>query len=92
MTVLNKIECDKVTEIEEYILTHYQVTVADVKKKFNLTSEEYDMIMDLIMPALRYFNRAKHLEAGIRRLIRVYSGETEEPDAECIDNEELRAS
>lgn len=93
MTVLNYEERQKVNQVVEYIVTHYQVTVADVKEKFNLTNEEYDMISDLMMPAIRWYSRATHLEAGIRRLIRVYSGaETEEESDECGEDEELRVS
>lgn len=99
MTVLNKSECDQIVEIIEFIIHHNQVSVADVKKKFNLSSEEYDMISDLMMPAIRYSNRVRELETGIRKLIKTYSAkdnlevdEDDENEVEYNGDADLRAS
>lgn len=77
MTVLNKSETDKINEVVDYILTHYNTTVGAVKRKFNLTKDEYEMISELMMPALRYFNEAKRLEAGINAIKNKYKIEEE---------------
>ena len=69
MTVLRLDECRRVNEIVDFIVTHHGVSVAKVKEMYNLTSEEYDMISELMMPAIRYYNKAKRLESGIRSLM-----------------------
>ncbi len=81
MTVLNKGETDKICEVIDYILTHYNTSVGAVKRKFGLSKEEYDMISDLMMPALRYFNEAKRLEMGIERIKNKYQIEREDFNA-----------
>lgn len=62
MTVLTGDERDQVVQIIEYI-TKYKTsaTVGDIKKKFNLTKEEYDMCMDLAMPSIRHSNTSRFL-------------------------------
>ena len=77
MTVLNKSETDKINEVVDYILTHYNTSVGAVKRKFNLTKDEYEMISELMMPALRYFNEAKRLEMGINAVKNKYKIEEE---------------
>ena len=69
MTVLRLDECRRVNEIVDFIVTHHGVSVAKVKEMYNLTAEEYDMISELMMPAIRYYNKAKRLESGIRGLM-----------------------
>ena len=69
MTVLRLDECRLVNEIVDFIVTHHGVSVAKVKEMYNLTAEEYDMISELMMPAIRYYNKAKRLESGIRGLM-----------------------
>ena len=72
MTVLNRDECKKVNEIVDYILVHTGISVAGIKEKFGLSKEEYEMISELMMPPLRWYNRAKYYENGIKRLISQY--------------------
>ena len=94
MVILNKADCEKINTVVDYICEHYGVSVGEIKKKFGLTTEEYDMISDLMMPAIRYHARVRHLETGIRKLIRTYNGEDMETlkDEESDENENLRAS
>ncbi len=58
MTVLSGMEIDRIVEIIDYLvnLQDYKVSVGEVKKKFGLTNEEYNMIYDLAMPAIRQSN------------------------------------
>ena len=69
MTVLTGDERDRVVQIIEYI-TKYKTsaTVGDIKKKFNLTKEEYDMCMDLAMPSIRHSNTARFFIQAFRHL------------------------
>ena len=54
MTVLTQEEIDRITIIQDYIMRHEnQKSVADIREKFHLTREEYDMIFDLCMPKFR---------------------------------------
>lgn len=96
MTVLNRDECKKVNEIVDYILVHKGISVADVKEKFGLSKEEYEMISELMMPPLRWYNRAKYYESGIKRLISQYIEEQlrkeQEENEEHNEDENLRAS
>ena len=56
MIVLPGDQIDKMAEIMELILSPKGLTVADIKRKFKLTNEEYDMIFDLSMPRIRHNN------------------------------------
>lgn len=69
MTVLTGDERDRVVQIIEYI-TRYKTsaTVGDIKKKFNLTKEEYDMCMDLAMPSIRHSNTSRFFIQAFRHL------------------------
>lgn len=54
MIVLPQYQIDEMKEIMDYLFKYQALTtVESVKKKFNLTSEEYDMIYDLCMPLIR---------------------------------------
>lgn len=88
MTILSLDECRKVNEVVDYILTHYSASIGNIKKKFDLTTEEYDMISELMMPAIHYYNRARHLECGIAKLISVYSKQTEGDETNELAEEE----
>lgn len=102
MTILEKEDCKKINDVVDYILVHTQTSVGDIKEKFHLTKEEYDMISDLMMPAMRWYNRARHYEMGISKLIGRYKEQDrramDEMDTEDVDDEEhsededLRAS
>lgn len=70
ITILSGIEQDKIVEVSDYLanLTDYNVTVADIKKKFGLTNEEYNMIYDLTMPAIRRGNGERFYRFCFRNL------------------------
>lgn len=60
MIVLPQDQIDKMKEIMDYLFKYQALTsVASIKKKFNLTNEEYDMIYDLCMPLIR--------ESGVKK-------------------------
>lgn len=92
MTVLTGDERDRVVQIIEYI-TKYKTsaTVGDIKKKFNLTKEEYDMCMDLAMPSIRHSNTSRffiqafrhitwQIETYLLKLKRMDAGKEKKPD------------
>ena len=70
MTILSGIEQDKIIEVSDYLanLTDYNVTVADIKEKFGLTNEEYNMIYDLTMPAIRRGNGERFYKFNYRNI------------------------
>ena len=47
LTILPADEIDYIITISEFILKFPNLSVGDIKKKFRLTSEEYEMIFDL---------------------------------------------
>ena len=54
MIVLPQDQIDKMKEIMDYLFKYQALTtVGEVKKRFNLTNEEYEMIYDLCMPLIR---------------------------------------
>ena len=53
--VLPKFQIDGMVEIMDFILTHpYKYTVDDIKRKFDLNEEEYQMIYEFCMPHERH--------------------------------------
>ena len=56
MTILSPDEITVLTSVIDFILNHGMVSVADIKRRFNLTNEEYEMAMDLSMPFIRSRN------------------------------------
>ena len=75
MQVLNKADGEKINQIVDYILNNYCKSVGEIKKRFDLTDEEYDMISDLMMPVMRYFNENKQLKININALLEAYQNE-----------------
>ena len=53
ITILSQEEIDQIVRVEDYILRHPAATVADIRRRFHLTSEEYNMIFDICMPKVR---------------------------------------
>lgn len=54
MIVLPQDQIDKMKEIMDYLFKYQALTtVSEVKRRFNLTNEEYEMIYDLCMPLIR---------------------------------------
>lgn len=67
MTVLDLDECRKVNTIVDYIVAHPAATVERVKSTFNLSKEEYDMISELMIPAVRWRATARDLSQDLTR-------------------------
>lgn len=69
MTILTGDERDKIVQVIEFLARHKsRYSVADIKKKFKLTSEEYEMCMDLAMPSIRFSNSARFYIQAFRHL------------------------
>lgn len=68
MTVLNLDECRKINIVVDYILDHPAKTVRNVKDLFGLNGEEYDMISELMMPAMRRREAARKADQEITKL------------------------
>lgn len=47
LTILPADEIDYIVTVSDFILKFPNLSVGDIKKKFRLTSEEYEMIFDL---------------------------------------------
>lgn len=91
MTILSGVDQDKIIEVIDYLanLNDYKVTVADVKEKFGLTNDEYNMIYELSMPAIRRGNGEqfykfcfRNLEKEIDQVIRYITMNPKEQSAE----------
>ena len=68
MTVLNLDECRKINTVVDYILDYPAKTVRNVKDLFGLSGEEYDMISELMMPAMRRREAARKADQEIMKL------------------------
>ena len=68
MTVLTLDECRKINIVVDYILDHPAKTVRNVKDMFGLNGEEYDMISELMMPAMRRREAARKVDQEITKL------------------------
>jgi hypothetical protein len=68
MTVLNLDDCRKINIVVDYILDHPAKTVRNVKDMFSLSGEEYDMISELMMPAMRRREAARKADQEITKL------------------------
>ena len=54
MTILSEEQIAKMVEVSDFLLKHpSNITVADIRKKFKLSRDEYNMIYDLTMPLFR---------------------------------------
>jgi hypothetical protein len=67
MTVLNLDECRKINTIVDYIVAHPAATVERVKSQFKLSNDEYDMISELMMPAVRWRAAARDFSQDLTR-------------------------
>lgn len=61
MTILNLDECRKINTVVDYIVAHPAATVERVKSAFKLSKDEYNMISELMMPAVRWRAAARDL-------------------------------
>lgn len=68
MTVLNLDDCRKINIVVDYILDHPAKTVRNIKDMFGLSNEEYDMISELMMPAVRRREAARKADQEITKL------------------------
>ena len=76
MTIIPQDQIDKMVEVMDVILKYPYMTVGDIKKRFNLTSQEYEMIYGLVMPLVREANvkkywaiKYKYIERKLRELL-----------------------
>ena len=76
LRILTPDEIDRIVEVEDFILKFPSMSVRDIKKKFHLSSEEYDMIFELCMPRIRsgsaamYWRTKYHmLTAKLKRVL-----------------------
>ena len=53
MTILPQDEIEQIVTVCDFIIRFPSMSVGDIKRKFRLTSEEYEMIFDLCMPKIR---------------------------------------
>ena len=64
-------EIDEIVKIMDYILEHQgqNITVADIKAKFNLSREQYNMVYDLCLALIRRWSSNEgYWNARYRRL------------------------
>ena len=67
MTTLNLDECRQINTVVDYIMAHPATTVERVKHQFKLSKEEYDMISELMMPAVRWRAAARDFSQDLTR-------------------------
>lgn len=81
MTILNRKEIKKINEVVEFIVKRNdeRISVNEVKEKFGLSSEEYEMCMEFAMPMIRLDNKLRNGETKTseRRKKGVKDGKTE---------------
>jgi hypothetical protein len=53
LIILPQDQIDRIVEVSDFILKHSNTTVGAIRKKFDLTIDEYNMIFDLCMPRIR---------------------------------------
>lgn len=54
MVILSEEQIEKMTKVSDFLLKHpSNITVADIRRKFKLSRDEYNMIYDLTMPLFR---------------------------------------
>ena len=54
MVILPEEQIEKMTKVSDFLLKHpSNITVADIRRKFKLSRDEYNMIYDLTMPLFR---------------------------------------
>ena len=57
MVILSADQTDRMVKVMDYIFKHssdYRISVYQIRNKFHLTQDEYNMIFDLCMPFLRH--------------------------------------
>ena len=76
ITILSADEVDRIVQVEDFIMKFPSMSVGEIKKKFHLSSEEYDMIFELCMPRIRsgsaamYWRTKYHmLTAKLKRVL-----------------------
>ena len=76
MTIIPQDQIDRMVEVMDVILKYPYMTVGDIKRRFNLSSEEYEMIYDLVMPLVREANvkkywavKYKYIERKLKELL-----------------------
>ena len=60
MIILPSDQIERMNLVTEYILKHPTVSVYDIRRKFSLTKDEYEMIFELCMPYIRGGNSSSY--------------------------------
>lgn len=76
LTILDGMEREKIVEVIDFLTDdrYRAITVADVKKRFNLTNDEYEMIFELAMPAIRQNNSMRFYKQLSRKMTKEVEG------------------
>lgn len=69
LTILPADEIDYIVTVSDFILKFPNLSVGDIKKKFRLTTEEYDMIFELCMPRIRAGSAAAYWRTKYHMLV-----------------------
>ena len=76
MTIIPRWQIDEMVPVMDTILKYPTKTIGEIRKEFNLTSEEFDMIYELCMPLVRENNvkkywavKYKHVSKKIKNLL-----------------------
>lgn len=67
MNILNLDECQKINTVVDYIVDHPAISAERIKNAFKLNKDEYDMISELMMPAIRWRAAARDFSQDLTR-------------------------
>lgn len=97
MIILPDSQIEKMVAVSDFMLRRPSVTVADIRERFNLSRESYNMIFDLTMPLFRKqsstsYWRTKYsmLKEAIRVLINTMRSFIKNPHSEGELRESLK--
>ncbi len=60
MTILPQEQVETMVKVMDDILKYPGISIGTLRKRYNLTMEEYDMIFELCMPLIREINAKKY--------------------------------
>lgn len=60
MVIIPQDQIDFMIKVMDYIRKHPNAIVIDIRQRFGLSKEEYDMIYDLMMPLIRGGNMSSY--------------------------------
>lgn len=70
MTVIPFDEVEAINEIIEYMISHPAEPVRSIKRRFELKDDEYNMVAELMMPAVRQHNTVWQLKHEINKIMK----------------------